>query len=176
MRSADANTHSKSKGTTQSSPYFNGSAEQSNTDEPNSYASPTSAGIADTTKRGGPLKFFLVEDNPIIRENLAETLTEMVGAEVVGMAEAQSEATLWLCDASHEWDVAVVDIFLKRGNGIQVVAALQGCKREQKVIVLSNYASPEVRSECLKFGADAVFDKSTELDDLIEFCAKVQTH
>jgi len=36
-----------------------------------------------------PLKFFLVEDNVIIRENLADTLHEMVGAEVVGISEAQ---------------------------------------------------------------------------------------
>lgn len=100
----------------------------------------------------------------------------MVGADVVGMSDAQSEATIWLCDPSHEWDIAVVDIFLKRGNGIRVVAALQGCTRQQKVIVLSNYASQEVRNECLRLGADAVFDKSTELDELIEFCAKVQTH
>ena len=131
------------------------------------------------TKKQGPLKFFLVEDNAIIRENLAETLHEMVGAEVVGVSDAQNEATLWLCDRSHEWDVAVIDIFLKRGNGVQVVAALRACQtygRQQQVIVLSNYASQEVRSECLRLGADAVFDKSTELDDLIEFCAKVQAH
>jgi len=36
-----------------------------------------------------PLKFFLVEDNVIIRENLTDTLHEMVGAEVVGISEAQ---------------------------------------------------------------------------------------
>ena len=128
------------------------------------------------TKKHAPLKFFLVEDNLIIRENLAETLHEMVGAEVVGVSDAQSEATQWLRDPSHEWDVAVIDIFLKRGNGVQVVAALQGLRHQQQVIVLSNYASPEVRSECLRLGADAVFDKSTELDDLIEFCAKVKMH
>ena len=127
-------------------------------------------------RKQASLKFFLVEDNAIIRENLAETLHEMVGAEIVGISDAENEATLWLSDPSHDWDVVVVDIFLKRGNGIQVVAALQGCVRQQRVIVLSNYASPEVRRKCLSLGADAVFDKSTELDDLIEYCAKVQMH
>ncbi len=135
--------------------------------------------MADTTiapRAARPLKFYLVEDNAIIRENLAETLHDLVGAEVVGVSEAQSDATRWLCDPTHEWDVAVVDIFLKLGNGIQVVAALQGVHRQRRIIVLTNYASTEVRSECLRLGADAVFDKSTELDDLIEFCAKVQLH
>ena len=81
-----------------------------------------------------------------------------------------------MCDPSHEWDVAVIDISLKQGNGVNVVAALQPHNRQQKIIVLSNYASPEIRRECLRLGADAVFDKSTERDNLIVFCSRVQTH
>ena len=140
------------------------------------------ASASSTTKKQDPLKFFLVEDNAMIRENLAETLHEIVGAEVVGVSDTQNEATAWLSDPSHAWDVAVIDIFLKRGNGVQVVAALQArpacpaSNGQQQIIVLSNYASPEVRSECLRLGADAVFDKSTELDDLIAFCLNANTH
>lgn len=120
-----------------------------------------------------PLKFLLVEDNTIISENLAETLQEMVSAEVVGISDGQSDATQWLCDPSHDWDVAVLGIFMKRGSGVNVVAALQGCKRQHTIIVLSNYASSEIRKECLRLDADAVFDKSTELGNLIAFCAGV---
>ena len=149
---------------------------QCDDDESSGHPALLNLGLYRAHGKQDPLKFFLVEDNAIIRENLAETLHEMVGAEIVGSSDAQSEATLWLCDPSHDWDVAVVDIFLKRGNGIQVIAALQGCKRQQRIIVLSNYASPEIRSKCLSLGADAVFDKSTELDDLIEFCSKVKLH
>ena len=132
--------------------------------------------VYEGTREQSPLKFFLVEDNSIIRENLAETLHELVGADVVGISDTQDEATQWLCDPSHEWDIAVVDIFLKRGNGIQVVARLQHDKRRQHIIVLSNYASPEIRDKCLRLGADAVFDKSTELDDLLEYCSRVNMH
>ena len=150
--------------------------EDAEDDSRDSSDSSAASGVFGATKKQGSLKFFLVEDNAIICENLADTLHEMVGAELVGIADAQSEATQWLCDPSHEWDVAVVDIFLKRGNGIQVVAALQSVKRQHQIIVLSNYASPEVRSACLRLGADAVFDKSTELDELIEFCVKAHAH
>ena len=165
------------KATSHTNPaFFKGSASGSGDEAGTKHSPETSDETDDAVKRTSSLKFFLVEDNPIIRENLAETLSEMVGAEVVGTSETQSEATSWLCDPSHQWDVAVVDIFLKRGNGIQVVAALKASKRQQRVVVLSNYASAEVRSECLRLGADAVFDKSTELDDLIEFCANVRLH
>lgn len=145
------------------------------------YRSPSYPSLPHDGSRAGKLarkqlKFFLVEDNAIIRQNLAETLAEMFAATIVGVADAASEATRWLVDPTHEWDVAVVDIFLKRGNGIEVLAALRGNRHQQKVVVLSNYATSDIRKTCLLLGADAVFDKSTELDGLIEFCANVQAH
>lgn len=38
------------------------------------------------------------------------------------------------------------------------------------LVVLSNYATPEMRRRCLALGADRVFDKSAELEDLIAYC------
>jgi two-component system OmpR family response regulator len=44
---------------------------------------------------------------------------------------------------------------------------------QQRVIVLSNYATADIRARCLALGADAVFDKSTELDIFLDYCAQV---
>ena len=41
----------------------------------------------------------------------------------------------------------------------------------QRVVVLTNYATPDIRARCLELGADAVFDKSNELDDFFAYCA-----
>lgn len=122
------------------------------------------------------MRIYLIEDNPVIRENLSETLTEMVGASTVGSSETASAAKAWLADNEAEWDLAIVDLFLKQGNGMQVVAACSDRTEAQKVIVLSNYVSPEVRVECLRLGADAVFDKSSDIDALIEYCEKLTIH
>jgi two-component system OmpR family response regulator len=54
-------------------------------------------------------------------------------------------------------------------------AVLAGCrKREpyQKVVVLTNYATDEIRRRAMDLGADAVFDKSSELDGLFAYCAE----
>ena len=40
----------------------------------------------------------------------------------------------------------------------------------QKVVVLSNYATPDMRKRCAQLGADAVFDKSNEIDALVDYC------
>ncbi|CKS82859.1 Uncharacterised protein [Mycobacterium tuberculosis] len=50
---------------------------------------------------------------------------------------------------------------------------LQACQARspaQKVVVLSNYATPDIRRRCAEFGVDAVFDKSNEIDALVDFC------
>ena len=43
-------------------------------------------------------------------------------------------------------------------------------------VVLSNYATPEMRERCLELGADGVFDKSTEIDALLSYCAGLAQH
>jgi methylmalonyl-CoA mutase cobalamin-binding subunit len=40
------------------------------------------------------------------------------------------------------------------------------------MVVLSNHLTPEMRRKCKQLGADAVFDKATEIDDLIDFCLR----
>ena len=86
------------------------------------------------------LKTFFVEDNATIRENLIETLLELSDVEPVGYAETEAEGTAWLTDPHNDWDLAIVDLFLRQGSGLGVVAACQKRKPSQRVIVLSNYA------------------------------------
>jgi len=38
------------------------------------------------------------------------------------------------------------------------------------LVVLSNYATADIRRKCLELGADRVFDKSNEIDALVEYC------
>ena len=116
------------------------------------------------------LRIFLVEDNLLIRENLSSTLTEMVGAAFVGWAEGEREAIDWLCNDSNDWDLVIVDLFLKQGNGLGVVAACRSRASGKRLVVLTNYATPAVRERCMALGADAVFDKSNDIEKLVEFC------
>ena len=118
------------------------------------------------------LRIYLVEDNLLIRENLTSTLTEMVGTEFVGWAEGEREAIYWLSSESNVWDLAIVDLFLKQGNGLGVVGACRTRAVGKKLVVLTNYATPAVRERCLALGADAVFDKSNDIEKLVEFCVE----
>jgi two-component system OmpR family response regulator len=68
------------------------------------------------------------------------------------------------------WNLAIVDLFLRQGTGLGVLEACQGRQPHQKVIVLSNYATADVRHRCTQLGVDAVFDKSNEIDALVSYC------
>ena len=116
------------------------------------------------------LKTYIVEDNPTIRENLIATLEELAGVDAVGMSETENESKRWLSENLGRWDLAIVDLFLKQGSGLGVLAACRGRNPLQKVVVLSNYATNDIRQRCAQLGVDAVFDKSNEIDALVDYC------
>ena len=120
-----------------------------------------------------PLKTYIVEDSPVIRENLIATLEELVPLQVVGAAEDEDTAVQWLTRPQHQFDLVIVDIFLKGGSGLGVLRAAKSIANGRKLIVLSNYATPDMRRRCLELGADRVFDKSNEIDALILYCSRL---
>lgn len=117
---------------------------------------------------------YIVEDSPTIRENLIEALHELAMVESVGTAETEHEGKTWLAEHDSWWDLAIVDLFLKEGNGLNILEACRSRRPSQKMIVLSNHATRDIRWRCRQLGADAVFDKSTELEELVDYCASVR--
>jgi DNA-binding NarL/FixJ family response regulator len=118
------------------------------------------------------LRAFIVEDNKTVRDSLIATLRELAWVESVGQAESESEGARWLHENAARWDLAIVDLFLKEGTGLRVLEACRDRLPTQKMVVVSNYATQDVRWRCTQLGADAVFDKTTEIDDLIDYCLR----
>ena len=112
-------------------------------------------------------RIYIVEDSSIIRENLIEALHENAPVEVVGTAEDETSAIAWLRDRNHEFDLVIVDIFLRSGSGLGVLKAMGDMPDAPERIVLSNHATPEIRVKCAQLGATKVFDKSNELDEML---------
>jgi DNA-binding NarL/FixJ family response regulator len=117
------------------------------------------------------LNIYLVEDSPLIRENLVATLEELVPAAVVGTAADEISAVRWLSEPLQPVDLVIVDIFLQTGSGLGVLRAAQALPQRYRLVVLSNYATPVMRSNCLALGAERVFDKSNEIEALMTYCA-----
>ena len=119
---------------------------------------------------------YLAEDNAIILKNLIETLREIADVRVAACSATEAEATRWLDLHDGAWHLAILDLFLEQGSGLGVLAGCRNREPYQKVAILTNFATPEIRRRAAELGADAVFDKSTELDALFAYCREQAAH
>ena len=122
-----------------------------------------------------PLRTYIVEDSAVVRDNLVATLEELLPLRVVGVAGDAPDAVSWMRDPANQCDLGIVDIFLKRGSGLDVLTAARATGKHMKLVVLTNYANTEMRRRCSQLGADRVFDKSNEIDTLILYCERLAT-
>lgn len=131
-------------------------------------------GLPDFARRKGhvmpTLNVFVVEDSLTIRQNLVATLEEMAPVRVIGFAADAQGAIACLASDPPPCDLAIVDMRLAGGSGVDVLRALQQRGSRMRRVVLTNYATPTVREHCLALGADRVFDKSAEIEGLIDYC------
>ena len=122
------------------------------------------------------LRALIVEDHPVVLESLQGLLEELAAVEVVGTASAEAEACHWMDSRTQACDVAIVDVFLKRGSGLGVLQHIAGYERPPERVVLTNCATEAMKSRCRALGAAEVFDKSTEIEQLIEWLASRVRH
>ena len=69
----------------------------------------------------------------------------------------------------------MVDLWLAQDNGLQVIQHVHRTL-SQKIVVLTNYPTPQMRELCMSAGADAFFDKSTELDEFTTYVFEESAH
>jgi two-component system response regulator DevR len=125
----------------------------------------------DSTCLNPPLKIYLVEDSVIIRQRLRQLLGAIEHVQVVGEAEDSAPALEGI--AQTHADVAVIDMQLAHSSGLAVLRGLAGHGHAVVCIVLSNYATPEFKRECLAAGAQYFFDKTNEFDLVRQTIGKI---
>lgn len=128
-------------------------------------ASESSARPGHSTAAGcrAELRILLVEDSRLLQDRLTAMLTEPGVMRVMAAVETE-EAAEQAIDAA-EYDVLLVDVELRAGNGIGVIAHARRAyppDRQPLIIVLTNYPLPVVRARCLAAGADHFLDKMRE--------------
>ena len=119
------------------------------------------------------VRCYLVEDSPVIRQNLIAALEEMLPLTIVGSADNEASAVQWMLAPEEDCELMIIDIFLRAGSGLEVLRRARLLKPETRLVVLTNYATPDMRRRCLQLGADRVFDKSAELEDLFGYCEEL---
>lgn len=115
-----------------------------------------------------PLRVLLIEDSPLIRRSLVEAIDASGLLKVAAYADSADEAIALLSDES--FDAVIVDLQLKQGSGVPVLAYLQRERLIDTVFaaVLTNHALPAYRERCEQYGVRHFYDKSFEFDRVID--------
>ena len=116
------------------------------------------------------LKTFLAEPCLETRRTLVGSMQQVAPIRFVGLANTEEGAHDWLNDRRHNWDLAIIDLQLSEGSGFGVLQEHRDRSNLQKIVVLTSYVNPDIRQRCLQSGADGVFDKTRDIEKLVDFC------
>ena len=117
------------------------------------------------------LRVLLVEDSAAQCAYLTEILTRELKSVVVGVAATEQQAIDWLDRCPNQWDVALIDLFLREGTGVGVIEHCHNRRAGQSILVMTNHAHDDrLLHHCKRLGVDAVYHKATQLDSLVAFC------
>jgi DNA-binding NarL/FixJ family response regulator len=117
------------------------------------------------------MRVFVVDDSDLVRARLMVMLADINGVEVVGQARDGQSALQQIY--SLKPDIVILDIQMPEIDGIQVLKKIKERQPETTVIMLTNYPFLLVKIKCLSAGANYFFDKSSELENLLETIQKM---
>ncbi len=90
----------------------------------------------------------------------------MGGVDIVCRAKSGSEALRAISDLRP--DCVILDISMPGGTGLDVLGCMERGGESPMVIVLTNYSYSQYRKRCLQIGARFFFDKSTEIEKVVQ--------
>lgn len=110
------------------------------------------------------LRVLVVDDEPLIRWSLAETL-EQSGHVVVEAGDAQS-AIRSVAAAGEPFDVVLLDYRLPDSNDLNLLATIRKLTPQSAVIMMTAFGTPEVMTGAIKLGAYQVIPKPFEVHEV----------
>ena len=111
-----------------------------------------------------PLHVLVVDDEPLIRWSLSETLTAS-GHTVTEAADAAAARRV-VRDASQCPDVVLLDYRLPDSNDLGLLATIRREAPDTQVILMTAHGTPELAKGALDLGAYRVVSKPFEVGDL----------
>jgi DNA-binding NarL/FixJ family response regulator len=111
-------------------------------------------------------KVLIVDDHPVVRDGLAAQLATESDLELCGQAEDVAGALLQADSARP--DVAIVDISLKQGNGIDLIKRLRARNDSVRILVWSMYPENLYAERALRAGAQGYLHKGQATGEILK--------
>jgi len=114
---------------------------------------------------------FLLDDHEVVRRGIADLISLEKGMTVVGEAGSKAEA-LTRIPASRP-DVAVLDVRLPDGTGVEVCRDIRSDMPDVKCLMLTSYADDEALFDAIMAGASGYVLKEIRGNDLVDAVRQV---
>jgi len=117
------------------------------------------------------MQVFLVEDSAPVRARLAEMVSAIPGAVLVGEAERAESAIEQILEKRPH--LVLLDLGLAAGgSGFEVLRGVHRAAPDIDFYMLSNFAADPYRQLAERLGARQFFDKSRDLERVRELIAR----
>jgi DNA-binding NarL/FixJ family response regulator len=116
-------------------------------------------------------RVLIVDDHPAVREALALRIGRQSDLEVCGEAAEMSEALRLVAETQP--DVAVVDITLKTGNGIDLIKRIKDRNNHVRILVWSMHSESLYAERALRAGALGYINKDQATDRIVDAIRRV---
>jgi DNA-binding NarL/FixJ family response regulator len=117
------------------------------------------------------IRVFLLDDHEIVRRGLADLVSIEDDLEVVGEAGTAAEALLRI--PAVRPDVAVLDVRLPDGSGLEVCREIRSQMPEVRCLMLTSYADDEALFNAIMAGASGYVLKEIRGIDLVNAIRRV---
>ena len=117
------------------------------------------------------LKIYIADDSKEVRQRLVDLVSGLPEVRLVGQT---GDAHAAIADIQRlQPDVAILDIRLVNGNGIEVLEIVKLLKSPPLAIMLTAFPNLQYRRRCMSAGADYFFDKTSEFDRIVDVLRSV---
>ena len=119
----------------------------------------------------GGLRILIVDDHPIVRQGLRQTLAD--AAQIGEIAEAATPQEALDLVGQREWDAVILDIGLPGRGGLEVLKDIKRDVPRLPVLILSMHSEDQYAVRALRAGAAGYLTKEAAPKNLIDAIRRV---
>ena len=117
------------------------------------------------------IRVFLLDDHELVRRGLRELLESGGGIEICGEAETAEEALSRIPPTKP--DVAILDVRLPDGNGVEVCREIRSRHPEINCLILTSFSDDDALFQAIMAGAAGYLLKQIRGTDLVDAVRRV---
>ncbi len=131
------------------------------------------AALAGPTKNAKVARVFIVDDHQLLRRGLSDVINREPDLLVAGEADSMAAALRDVCLAAP--DVAIIDISLKDGNGLDLVKQIKAMDNAIRMLVLSMHDEMIYAERAMRAGALGYVNKQASAETILTAVRRVHS-